>query len=330
VEHNDPVEKTPGHTWFIIDNPDAGRWGCQRLPTPIETPVTGTENSPNNAQRTTIKIITKNTGCTGLQIKQLRKAGIQDLLNESTQLHLYNMGNVKQFWMDKEGGEATLTFYAESPDSVYSDENVYWLTNDDQLDETLSWMANDSGINIGEVVTETNQIENEPKIIEDGYYAIQRFEENKIYSPLVEEGDHWFWDRISGKQKKSYGLALEDVLKGTAELRIAIWSATRSDVEPDHHMVITVNGQIIIDETWDGSGGQIFSGEIPDGVLKAGENQVEISVPGDIGVRAETNHIDWIEFVYPRELIAINDQLEFYCQSRNQYYLRIIKNIAVF
>lgn len=304
--------------------------GCQRVPATIETPDIRTENSPNNVQRTTIKIITKNPGMYRLTDKELRKSGIQDLLNESTQLHLYNLGNGKQFWIDNEGGEAALTFYAEAPDSVYSDENVYWLTNDDRLEESLSWKAKDSGIDFGEGVTETNQIENEPKILKEGYFAVQRFEQNKIYSPLVEEGDHWFWDRISGKQKKNYRLALEDVLKGTAELRIAIWSATRSDVEPDHHMVITVNGQVIIDKTWDGSGGQIFSSEIPDGVLKSGENQVEIFVPGDIGVRAETNHINWIEFVYPRQLIAINDQLEFIANQEINTISGLSKNIAVF
>lgn len=304
--------------------------GCQQAAEITVTPTSGSNSTTIEARQTTIKIVTKSAGMYKITAGELNKAGAEGLLNDPTQVHIYNLGNEQPFWTEGQGNSASITFYGAAADSVYSDENSYWLTNDEQLGEKLTWSETQETVDTQALTTEADQAKDQASVMEDGYYATQRFEENNLYAPLVENGDHWFWDKIPGKQKKSYTVALDEVLNGAGIMRIAIWSATNAEISPDHHVTVKINDQPVIDQKWDGSGNQEFSAEIPNGILKEGENQVEVLVPGDTGVRAETNHINWIEIEYPRKYAAINDSLEFTANQTNLKITGLSKNISVF
>lgn len=301
--------------------------GCQQTTEVKNTPTVEVLVEPTQGE---IKFITKKPGMYRVTAQELNGWGARGWLDDASQLHLYNLGKEQSFWTEGEGEKAALIFYGAALDNVYSDENVYWLTYGDEIGKSFSWSELDENSSDSNAQATDGDQPDKLSMVEDSYYAKRRFEENKMYAPLVEDGDHWFWDKISSKQKKSYAIELDEVVDGTSVLRIAMWSATQASSSPDHHITVAVNGQLIVDESWDGSGIKAFEAELPRGVVKEGENQIEISTPGIEGVRAETNHLNWIEFEYPRKLTAINDSLEFIAGSTTLKISELSEEVSVF
>ena len=76
-------------------------------------------------------------------------------------------------------------------------------------------------------------------------------------------------------------------------------------------MLLKINDQLILDQTWDGKGGQQLSATIPLGILVKGENRLLVDIPGDTGSEAEVVWINWYEVSYPRYAVAEEEQLKF-------------------
>ncbi len=301
--------------------------GCQRTTEIKETPTV----IPVEATQAAIKIVTENAGMYQVKAAELKKLGVESWLGNVSELRLYHRGIEQPLWTEGQGDDTVVTFYGATSGSIYTEENSYWLTFGEQISQKLSWGEGENIVSeTGEPKTDNSQLELMASLPEGGNLEIRHIEENKVYAPLVEKGDHWFWDKISGKQKKTYAATLDEVLSGKGILRIAIWSATQAEISPDHHVIVTINDQTVIDESWDGSGEHSLGAKIDEGVLKNGENQVVISVPGDTGVRAETNHVNWIEIEYPRKLTAIDERIDFYAPKTQLSLDGFSKNVSVF
>jgi len=142
-------------------------------------------------------------------------------------------------------------------------------------------------------------------------------EENLLYLPQVEAGEHWYWEMLPAPSSNEYPFYIDflpDILTPdqSASVRIAMYGSTEAlDVDPDHHLEVLVNGQPAADEWWDGKGRLMIEGRFPANILRNGENTLTITAPGDTGVAADIYHIDWINIFHPRKYAAIDDQLTF-------------------
>ena len=95
-------------------------------------------------------------------------------------------------------------------------------------------------------------------------------------------------------------------------MALSVWGAEGSSaVDPDHHLRLTVNGQVVLDEQWDDKGWQTFQGQIPAGLLVDGENNLEISLPGVDGAPGESVFVDSLTLDYPRNFVAQAGRLDF-------------------
>ena len=103
---------------------------------------------------------------------------------------------------------------------------------------------------------------------------------------------------------------VRDSTWGSVDL-LNLWSNTEGPVDPDHHLLLKINDQLIMDQTWDGKGGQQFSATIPLGILVKGENRLLVGIPGDTGSEAEVVWINWYEVSYPRYAVAEEEQLKY-------------------
>jgi len=281
------------------------------------------------AAQTAVKINIERPGMYKITSDALKKLGLASWLKNPEDLKLYLRGVEQPFWVEGQGDSAVLLFYGTASESVYSSENVYWLTYGSSLARKLAWgerSASENGVPAGNSIRSENKL----PLIEDGCYETKHFEENKLYAPLVEAGDHWFWDKVISKQKKSYSVSIGQITSGGGILRIDIWSPTQANSSPDHHITVALNGRMLMDEAWDGAGTKYLEGEIPDGVLKEGENQITISVVGVEGVMAEIDHLDWIEIEYPRKLIADHDYIEFEALQNPIKISGLTKDVSVY
>ena len=102
---------------------------------------------------------------------------------------------------------------------------------------------------------------------------------------------------------------------GEAMLRVRLVANSSAPVDPDHHLILSVNGAQIADEKWDGAGPHVITAIVPSGVVRPGENTVTLEAPGDTGAPADSSWLDWIELTYPRELVMDAGELAFVGQA---------------
>jgi hypothetical protein len=212
---------------------------------------------------------------------------------DPTHLQLTLRGQVQPVWLSNQGKDFSLIFYGFPSNSRYSDENIYVLAGGDPL------------------IMEDKQFQKTNSPALESFLTKKHIEENKVYAPQAIGGDHLFWLSVPGRKTQDFEVDLQKIANGVGLIRVSIWGSTESPVEYDHHIVISLNGERLTDEKWDGAGTHIVESDVADGVLQDGKNIISLEVPGDTGAVAEINFVDWIEIDYPRRAEAENDFLAF-------------------
>ncbi len=233
------------------------------------------------------KLLIDAEGMVALRPSDLRAIGWDTI--DPARLRVYYQGREQPVWLH----DNTLIFYAPISPTRYMSETVYWLRRDGlnrRIDDRVG-AASVNGI--------------------DHYTATVHAEDDRVYAPQVNEGDHWFWVQLPAPITRTFTVTLSAVAAGPARMTIETWASTESSVSPAHHYRVAVNGQSLADETWDGMGWHTIGLDVPDGVLKDGDNVVRVEAPGVAGVTADTTYVDWIEVRFARRFVAEADRLIF-------------------
>jgi len=142
------------------------------------------------------------------------------------------------------------------------------------------------------------------------YYQQQlQREENRIYlAAFVRASDPWLWDSISSQQTKAYSFITSSVapVSGSAQLEVWLQGATDAPSSPDHQVRVYVNGALVGEGSWDGKEAQKINGEIPNGLLREGENTLSIENAGELSMV----YLDRFALSYGRETRAESGRLE--------------------
>ncbi len=280
--------------------------GTRQIPT--KTAVAG---EPPEIQ--IAKIYLSETGIYQVDADVLKKAGLTAAIRDPSNLRLYQRGNEQPVSIQGTGDDLRIYFLGEARDSAYTIENVYWLVSS----EAAGWWQAQEKSTSHDIPDEpaVNDTKTPINLPVGAYPAEIRIEENLLYLPQVDQGDHWMWVNLPAPSSQALdfemsGLSGSGSADESAWLRLALWSSTdASNVTPDHHLVIKVNDEVIADSAWDGQGRQYIEDAFPASILQNGKNTVVVEAPGDTGVAADINYIDWIEIVYPRSLLPENDRL---------------------
>lgn len=272
--------------------------------TPSQSPLP--ESSPVPA---VAKIFTPQSGIYRLTAAQLARLDFAHLLDQPDKIILTHRGVNQSFWLEGQGEDASLWFYAQPVNSRYIQENVYLLSS-----QPLARLgqASPNGPESGQAPDAlAGQLSLELPAGATG--SLSRLEENKIYLPQASGADRWYWLSLAAPNVAEQAVEIDPFLipEATGILRVAVWSGTNAATAPDHHLKLALNGVEIADEIWDGAGFHILETQVPGGILSAGQNRVELIAPGDLGLAAEIYHLDWIEVEFPRWAHAIEDRLDF-------------------
>lgn len=202
-------------------------------------------------------------------------------------------GEPQPFWIDEKSALPTLSFYAPKVNDPYTTQNVFLLTSGDgkQSRPTESYQAAVSS----------------PRA---SYTAYARLEENATYQPLALESP-WLGQRLVAPQTLTIPLTLDKIAPGPGTLRVRLWGNTQSPANPDNHVHLTLNGESIADQTWDGQTAHTFTAPIPENILTTGENSLEITAPGDTEAPVDILYLDWVELTYQRDSRAGDGALVF-------------------
>ena len=125
------------------------------------------------------------------------------------------------------------------------------------------------------------------------------FEQDSAYSfsSPDTQADPWYWRSYLVRSQAvtdSLNFTLQNVdTSQPSALQLSLWTMTDwPGVIRDHHLQVAINGVPILDAQAEGMGQQNLMGQVPAGVLRAGENTLELRFPADTGVAYELNYLD--------------------------------------
>ena len=256
-----------------------------------------------------LKILAEAPGMYEIDARDLEPLGWNVESIDLDQIRILNRGRERPFWLEGQGKELKLHFYAQQTHSRYTRQNVYWLVDqryhgEDSVNsfypaEPSTAGTPDAGFALPNAL-EANR-----------YTASFQLEENLIYAPQVEDFDPWFWLSMPAPFTREFEFELSEVSTGPGGVLIEVWASTQASESPDHHLRVTLNERQIADEFWDGKGLKFVQTEVPEGILKSGVNILQIESPGDTGVTADIALLNRVAFAYPRYTVAQEDRLSF-------------------
>ncbi len=240
----------------------------------------------------------------------LRAAGVPVTGHLATDFHLYWRGQPVAVEVRSSGAEFSpgdsLVFYGQKfhgsrQDEKYTDANVYWLKveptspSPQMISRSVAPDgAAPQGICSATMTTEQDMV----------YWA--------RWSDQPRTSATWFWERVdvpAGVLTHSYPLTLHTPLTaGHALLRVEFASRNyKSDIAPDHHVRLTLNGTSLGDFYWDGKIGHIITTSVPAVALKDGQNTLAVAYCADVGF--QTVYFDRATITYPRQPSAVDGQI---------------------
>ncbi len=186
-----------------------------------------------------------------------------------------------------EPGERLL-FYAEPVFSRFVDHDVYFL----------SYGGSSTGLRMGSRA-------GSPTGATGTAWRAATAETNQFYDPLYagRDGDRWYWSKLATPDKTNgtYSIRIEAPLTSGPAATLTLWlqGYTAGSQNPDHLLQISFNGTSLGTVNWDGKTAYTANLGVPAPLLKEGQNQVALTLPGLPGVMAEGMWLDAIRLRYP-------------------------------
>ena len=262
------------------------------------------------------KIYVKEDGLYRLDKNDLEEAGIVvseidprtiKILNRGKELPInvrgerdggFDDGDYIEFYGQFNRGENSYL----SPNSI---SNVYWL----------AWGGN-IGLRMAEADGGLYQKDSTRFVAPHSFQFTQHVEEDKIFDRLLlvtdEATDHWFWETMNASRTYEFKFTLQHPLSyNAASVKVMMHGSTHASPNPDHHTVVKINGYTVEDTTWDGQVEHFIEADVPNVVLKDGENVLTVELPGDTQAgEVDQVFFNWLEISYWRTFQAEDDFIE--------------------
>lgn len=264
--------------------------GCSAPPRPPDpTPVFVDQRAD-----TRFKLFVSADGWYRVTAAELKNAGANLARLDAATLQLFRGDRAIPARVRGDGDALAFEFYGQASDSPYSNFSVYWVTWGQQPATPLR---------------ETRALDARPAP-QTTVSDTVRLTRPTVYLPQFED-DPWFWQTLAAPMTTTLTVTLPAALPAPAQLRVHLWSSTQDAANPDHHLRVAFNDARIADEAWDGQGARTITATIPANAVRAGDNALQLSAPGDTGAQADIALLRALDVTYTRRLAAQNDRLEF-------------------
>ena len=213
-------------------------------------------------------------------------------------LVLSNQGNKVSY--TPSDGNSGMLFYGQGMHSIYTDENMYWLS---------------PGTGLQMEVVGRN--EPTPSLTNSAFTESLHAEENKIAVPSLfsdPEADYWFWDYIvSGDPEdgiKTFTVRADGLADTSSPATIAVTLFGFTNTK--HHAIVTLkNGTVIGEDRWEGTGPRTLITSFDQGLLHEGSNDITVEGSLDDDTDYDIFHIDSFDLTYQRLYHAAGNTLAF-------------------
>lgn len=135
-------------------------------------------------------------------------------------------------------------------------------------------------------------------------------EEQRAYDslyPSPRNGDHWYWRCLERPASAActtaadFTLHVDTPLSAGPPATLTVWlhGYTNPIGDPNHRVAASINGVGVGEVTWIGRVGQVAQLTVPITALLAGDNTVQLALPGIAGVAIEGTWVDALALRYP-------------------------------
>jgi hypothetical protein len=194
-------------------------------------------------------------------------------------------------------GNTGIYFYGEDIDSLYTNENVYWLEK--SKGSVMESVYGGLPMPSSGAATFVDNLH-----IEKNKYAL---------TALVDDpgDDYWMWDYIvAGSGGKAfYFYAPGRAASGTASFTVRLQGATDTTADLDHHAKISLNGSPIGEGQWEGKNSYTFNISFDQSLLVEGQNTVTVTGILDNGVPYSIFYVNSFDLDYHRHYRAENNHI---------------------
>lgn len=252
-------------------------------------------NKTQNSKAVKIKIPIKQTGVYRIKVQDLINVGFDIANLDPAKLSMKNIVWDVPFKLSSEQdlkADDYVEFFGSNLDIVYTDTNVYWLSEGDKIGKRIK---KESGRVSGNLQTPHE------------YFKTDHFENNEVIWETIPNGltdDNWQWKKLTANSEEETGFFncdLENLADDSENYKIRIELGAYSSIikfNPDHHTSVELNGKAVGDVKWDGNVKLIFEADIARSDLIAGNNEIKITELNDLGLGIsdpDIIYVNWIE-----------------------------------
>ena len=252
---------------------------------------------------TSARLLVDHDGLYRVTYEDLVAAGLDLSSVPTSHLALLHHGQavpIRVVGKGKLGPGSYVEFLGQGLDTLYTDTDVYTLTDD----------VHDA-LRIPEVSATPGSA-----AVAAAYTEDRKVERNRQYSPASPGDDPWIDTRMTAfTSPESWSFDLDadgyQAGAGPVDLAVELWGVTAWPQEPDHHVVARVNGVEVGEARFDAQEAYTLRVQVPTGVLTPGTNALTLELPGDTGVRYDIVDLESYDLTYPRSFTAEGGALDF-------------------
>ncbi len=308
IEDIDVLGKRTRHGPFSVGTQHGAPADMQLLATNWDGIVSESENKEQLRRlaqgiRNSAELRVSDTGMQRVTYEQLLASGVDMAGIPMDRLQLTLGGVTQPIYVagpdSTFGAGAYIDFYGEALESLYTRENVYRL-------------AQSSDPRIVRILDDTTV----PAEVDPGvhYRQVTSIDENKRYSFGSPNGDPWFQDELlahGGNASVSYNVPVSELRDGNARITLDLWTVTNLPDVVDHRIVAELNSQQLMDEQFDGLQVVERQFDLSTALLVNGNNPIDVEARLEDGVLFSLVNTEAVSIDYPRNLVAIDNELDF-------------------
>ncbi len=125
-------------------------------------------------------------------------------------------------------------------------------------------------------------------------------EEDNVYRPTAPPDTQWLWTSFNAAPALTLTVTLTEALPAPVTLSLHFWGQSSMPQNPDHHVRVLWNGELVDDHYWDGNALEVWTVTAP--APRQGDNELVLISPGDTEAPVEVTWLDRISVTWQRAL----------------------------
>ena len=267
-----------------------------------------------NDERLAVKITTPQAGVHRITYEALAALGLELRGLDPNDISLHFRGEPVPFYLGGRDSDRFepgdhIDFIAAPEPTLYSPGNVYLLT----------FHRRGKRARIHSVPATASETNYSPYYMES--LTLTRDQAYNFASPLPGDPWHDAWLlAVEAPKAQRYTFQAEG-LAAAAKAGVTVEASIVGGIDwpedpLDHHIVMSLNGAVVAERRFDGLRGIQLTAQAPLGLLRDGDNLIDLTLPANNANAIDAVHIDAVQVRYPRHYVAKNDYLSFTSSDR--------------